>query len=111
MQRIQVEGDGKKRTEVVILPPKSNCSIRRIPIPDEVLRLLKTVQKQDEAFLLTGLVHSYIEPRCLENRFKAVTKECGLKDVTYHSLRHTFATRCVELGFDIKSLETVPKIV
>lgn len=107
MQRIQVDGDGRKRTEVVILPPKSDCSIRRIPIPDEVLRLLKTVQKQDDAFLLTGLVHSYIEPRCLENRFKAVTKECGLKDVNYHALRHTFATRCVELGFDIKSLSEI----
>lgn len=107
MQRIQVDGDGRKRTEVVILPPKSDCSIRRIPIPDEVLRLLKTVQRQDDAFLLTGLVHSYIEPRCLENRFKAVTKECGLKDVNYHALRHTFATRCVELGFDIKSLSEI----
>lgn len=107
MQRIQVDGDGRRRTEVVILPPKSDCSIRRIPIPDEVLRLLKTVQRQDSAFLLTGLVHSYIEPRCLENHFKAVTKECGLKEVNYHALRHTFATRCVELGFDIKSLSEI----
>ncbi|MCM1233328.1 MAG: site-specific integrase [Ruminococcus flavefaciens] len=107
MQRIQVEGDGKKRTEVVILPPKSDCSVRRIPIPDEVLRLLKTVQRQDDAFLLTGLVHSYIEPRCLENRFKAVTQKCGLTGVNYHALRHTFATRCVELGFDIKSLSEI----
>lgn len=80
MQRIQVEGDGRKRTEVVILPPKSDCSIRRIPIPDEILRLLKASRKQDDAFLLTGLVQSYIEPRCLENQFKAVSKECGLTD-------------------------------
>ena len=68
---------------------------------------MKTVQRQDSAFLLTGLVHSYIEPRCLENHFKAVTKECGLKEVNYHALRHTFATRCVELGFDIKSLSEI----
>ena len=107
MQRIQVKSDGRKRTKVVILPPKSDCSIRRIPIPDEVMRLLKAARKQDDAFLLTGLVHSYIEPRCLENRFKAVSKECGLTDVNYHALRHTFATRCVELGFDIKSLSEI----
>lgn len=92
---------------MVILPPKSDCSICRIPIPDEVMRLLKAARKQDDAFLLTGLVHSYIEPRCLENRFKAVSKECGLTDVNYHALRHTFATRCVELGFDIKSLSEI----
>lgn len=107
MQRIQVEGEGKKHTEVVILPPKSDCSIRKIPIPDEMLRLLRNTRKQNDAFLLTGLVHSYIEPRCLENKFKAVSKACGLTDVNYHALRHTFATRCVELGFDIKSLSEI----
>ncbi len=81
MQRIQIEGDGRKRTEVVILPPKSNCSIRKIPIPNEMLCFLKNARKQNDAFLLTGLVRSFIEPRCLENKFKAVSKACGLTDV------------------------------
>lgn len=35
------------------------------------------------------------------------TEECGLKDVHFHTLRHTFATRCVEVGFEIKSLSEV----
>jgi len=26
---------------------------------------------------------------------------------TFHALRHTFATRCVELGFDAKSLSEI----
>lgn len=57
--------------------------------------------------MLTGLVHSYIEPRSMENHFKAVTKECAITDVNFHALRHTFATRCIELGFDIKSLSEI----
>lgn len=107
MQRIQVKGNTEKKTEVVILPPKSDCSIRRIPIPDEIRQLLLPIQKQDKAFLLTGMVHSYMEPRNMENRFKAVTRECDIHDVNFHALRHTFATRCVELGFDVKSLSEI----
>lgn len=107
MQRIQIKGETAKSTEIVILPPKSDCSIRKIPIPNEVLQLLQPVQKQNNAYLLTGMVHNYIEPRNMENRFKSVTKKCGIHDINFHALRHTFATRCVELGFDIKSLSEI----
>lgn len=107
MQRVQVKGGEDKKTEVVILPPKSDCSIRRIPIPDEIHQLLLSIRKQDKAYLLTGMVHSYVEPRNMENRFKAVTDKCDILDVNFHALRHTFATRCVELGFDVKSLSEI----
>lgn len=48
-----------------------------------------------------------MEPRALQYRLKKYTEECGLKDVHFHTLRHTFATRCVEVGFEIKSLSEV----
>ena len=107
MQRIQSEGEDGKKTRVVIGPPKSECSIRKIPIPAEMLQLLIPAKRQNEAFLLTGMVHSYIEPRCMENQFKTVLDECGVSDLNFHALRHTFATRCIELGFDIKSLSEI----
>ena len=31
----------------------------------------------------------------------------GIEHTNYHALRHTFATRCVELGFEIKSLSEI----
>lgn len=43
----------------------------------------------------------------MENHFKTVMAECEIPDVNFHALRHTFATRCVELGFDIKSLSEI----
>lgn len=107
MQRIQVEGLEKKKTKVVIQSPKSDCSIRKIPIPDEIMQLLIPFKEKDEAFLLTGMVHNFIEPRNLENHFKAAAQKCGIEDINFHALRHTFATRCVEFGFDIKSLSEI----
>lgn len=106
MQRIQRE-NGSKKTEVLIAAPKSDCSIRKIPIPDEILQLLSSSRRQEGAFLLTGMADNFIEPRCMENHFKEAVKECNIEDANFHALRHTFATRCVELGFDIKSLSEI----
>lgn len=107
MQRIQTNDPEKAKTEVIIHPPKSSCSIRKIPIPNELLQLLLPFQKDEDTFLLTGLADSFMEPRCLENHFKSVIAGCNIQDVHFHTLRHTFATRCVEIGFDIKSLSEI----
>ena len=43
----------------------------------------------------------------MQNRFQRYVRESGIKEVNYHALRHTFATRCVEVGFEIKSLSEI----
>ena len=108
MQRLQIlpPVDGVK-TKVVITPPKSRQAIRSIPIPEFLLPILRQFIGNPKAFILTGDENRYIEPRTMQNRFKAYMKRLGLEGVNYHALRHTFITRCVELGFDIKSLSEV----
>ncbi len=107
MQRLQIQGEGKKKTQVIISAPKSSFSIRRIPVPDELIRLIMKVKKTDTGYFLTGDSQKYIEPRTLENHFKRVLQKCSIAPANYHALRHTFATRCVELGFDVKSLSEI----
>ena len=48
-----------------------------------------------------------MEPRTLQNCLKRDTLACGLEGVHFHTLRHTFATRCVEVDFEIKSLSEI----
>ena len=43
----------------------------------------------------------------MQNRFKKVLEYSEVEPANFHALRHTFATRCVELGFDIKSLSEI----
>lgn len=107
MQRIQVPNEEGKKTKVVIMTPKSACSIRNIPIPDRLAEILAVYRKAETGYLLTNSDSVYIEPRTLQNQWKRVLKKCRIESANYHALRHTFATRCVELGFDVKSLSEI----
>ena len=59
-----------------------------------------------DAYILTGN-RKFMEPRALQYRFKKIAENCGLNDVHFHTLRHSFAARCVEVGFEIKSLSEI----
>lgn len=48
-----------------------------------------------------------MEPRVLQYRLEKYTQACSLEGVHFHTLRHTFATRAVEVGFEIKSLSEI----
>lgn len=107
MQRIQTENTECRKTKVIISSPKSNSSIRIIPIPENLYSVLAEYISFDDAYLLTGDKNKFLEPRTLQNHFKSVIKSCNLKDANFHALRHTFATRCIEIGFDVKSLSEI----
>ena len=105
-EAIALGHDLDHKTEVKILEPKTAHSVRTIPLPDVLKDSLSQYQALD-AFLLTGDKKRYIEPRVMQKRFKRILKDCGIADANFHTTRHTFATRCVELGFDIKSLSEI----
>lgn len=111
MQRIQKtnmdDGENGNKTMILISVPKSDSSIRKVPIPDKIFQLITEFKNSPDANFLTGTAYSYIEPRTMQNRFKKVIKDCNLYKVNFHALRHTFATRCIELGFDVKSLSEI----
>lgn len=108
MQRLQLENPSVQKTAVTIDDPKSLTSKRTIPLMPQTVELCQKMGKRPPlAFVLTGRVGHFMEPRSLQYRFKKYTQECGLSDVNFHALRHTFATRCVEVDFEIKSLSEI----
>lgn len=107
MQRIQNFSDDENKTNIIITPPKSKSSVRDIPLPDFIMDIIKSdFNCCEKAYLLSGDTN-YVEPRTLENRFKAVIKKCGIENVNFHILRHTFATYSIEVGFETKSLSEI----
>lgn len=96
----------KNGTHLVISSPKSSSSFRQIPLPDFILPIITAARTADDCYVLSG-TRKLVEPRTLQYRFKSFLKQLSLPQVSFHKLRHQFATRCVELGFDVKTLSEI----
>ena len=105
LQRIQTF-DNSKKTKIVITEPKSVSSVRDIPIPECLLRLLEKHRKDDDMFVLSGS-RKPVECRSVQYHFANLLKNGNLPSVHFHSLRHAFATNCIALGFDVKTLSEI----
>ena len=110
MQRLAnyEDADADKKTYIEIGDAKSESSKREIPLTSFAASLCREKRPLNSlAFVLTGNAYKFMEPRSLQYKFSRYAEACGLKDVHFHCLRHTFATRCVEVGFEVKSLSEV----
>lgn len=107
MQRLKnYDPDFTSKTKIVIDVPKSQKSIRDIPIPSFLMNILSEYRANENTYVLTGTT-DFIEPRVYQQMFKKYLKEAGIADINFHALRHTFATRAVEQEFDVKSLSEI----
>lgn len=96
----------QSKTKIIVNTPKTENSYRIIPLQKFLVDVLKENKKPDDCYLLTGTT-KYTEPHQYYIRYKRFLKRNNLGEYTFHCLRHTFATRCVEAGFDMKSLSEI----
>lgn len=104
-QRIRVTGS--TATRIMISSPKSSSSVRAIPLPSFLIDLLKVFVPSDSNVYLLSCSHKIIEPRTMQYRFQSILRQAKLPSINYHSLRHIFATSCIEIGFDVKTLSEI----
>jgi site-specific recombinase XerD len=91
---------------LVITEPKSSNSKRSIAIPDFLIPYLLRFRGNDEDYVLSGS-EKLVEPRTMQYRYKKLLEAAAVESGNYHQLRHTFATNCVENGYDAKTLSIV----
>jgi integrase len=90
------------KTEVITAPPKSDSSVRVIPIPHELKSYISKFRRN--GYVLSSKRVEFTEPRLMQYKFERYIKECGIENASFHCLRHTFATRCIEAGVDAKTV-------
>lgn len=103
IQRVYIKDKDKNISKVIITTPKTKNANREIPINKDFLEILKKVKSDKKHYILTGN-EKYIEPRTYRKYFNKILAELRIKHFNFHSLRHTFATNCISLGVDYKTV-------
>lgn len=104
------QADSGGKTVLQIGTPKTGSSVRDIPLSRFLTERLRERfyerRFSPQTYVLTGSGR-VMEPRSVQRRFKNLLRRCGIQPVSVHSLRHSFASKWIEQGFDSKALSEI----
>ena len=95
------------KTKIILNTPKTLSSDRVIPISSALKPILEEqIKCKTSEFVVSDKI-DFIDTRTFDYRYRKFISENGMNVVNFHTLRHTFATRCIESGMDIKTLSEI----
>ncbi|EOH82642.1 tyrosine-type recombinase/integrase [Enterococcus raffinosus] len=98
---------GNKRTQLLFADSKTESSVRMIPMTRPLNKLLLNHKKTVKGEFVFSTNGQPTEPRLLSYYFHKIREKANLPKIHFHQLRHTFATRCLEMKGDISSVSAL----
>ena len=106
VQRIYIKKTISSESKIIISSPKTTSSFRNIPLSKHLIKIMKNLRKNDDFYIITGN-KNFIEPRIYRKYYYSILSSLNLSKLSFHSLRHTFATQAIELGTDYKTVAEI----
>lgn len=108
LQRVKIYNEQEIQTQIIENKPKSEASERIIPISASLLNYLTEEKRQSNSeYVVSTGEGGCLEPRTIRYQFHRLLKQVNLKGYTFHALRHSFATRCLEKGVNIAVISSL----
>jgi integrase len=108
LNRVSNDKNNGSKTQIIQEEPKTKKSKRTIPLPEFICEIL-CKQKKDSGsqYVISMKSGKPVEPRTMQAIYKKLLRETGIADHNFHILRHTFATRTIEIGADVKTISEI----
>lgn len=108
VQRIWLSDGEEKEYRLSVGLPKTASSVRRIPICKDLMKIVRPLRKvmADDFYIISNAA-TPLEPRYYRDYFRKLLATLGIPPTRFHTLRHSFATRCIESKCDYKTVSVI----
>lgn len=109
-----------EKYEPLVSTPKTKSSIRTLVLNNKALEVLNSQERQYKLLkmklgdkfphpelIFTNIHGNYLEPRTIRKALEDVCLNANLPKIKFHALRHTYASRLIEAGINIKVISTL----